>query len=215
VSFAILKMTMSASLSGHLGQRFDVAIRILIGLLLLVLSVYGIFHGIRASLAQAIYHYVKYGAGSKVVEDLRATFRRCQDSFRLYPYGYYLCIWTAEKAYYGRFGPNGKEVPERLEAARLWCERGLELNYYKSQLRRLKTRLLARESLPDAIEYWGKYVDWQFWEPYNHAVLVEMYAEAGDLNNALESLVWVEGSEYYEEASRKFDEAWKKEMVPP
>lgn len=189
------------------------AFRIPIGLLLLAVSVYGIFHGARVGLAQAIYHHVKYGSEAGKVENLRSALTRCQHTYRLYPYNYYFCIWMAEKAYYNRFGPDGKESPELLEAARLWCERGLDLNYYRSQLRRLKTRLLAEKSLPEAIKYWEKYIDWQFWEPYNHAVLVEMYAEAGDFSKAAESLAWVEGSRYYDETSEKLHKAWKREKA--
>ena len=102
----------------------------------------------------------------------------------MYPYNYYFCIWTAEKAYYTSFEVDNKEALRRLNIAQRWCNAGLGLNAYNSQLRRLKTHLLEKKSPSEAADYWKKYVEWQFWEPYNHAVLAELYAETGDFDKA-------------------------------
>lgn len=183
-----------------------------IGVVLLAVSFYGVVHAARASLAHAMYHQAQYGSAR---DNPTGIFRRCENAYRLYPYNYYFCIWTAEKAYYTRFDVGKEGTERRLRIARRWCDAGLELNFYKSQLRLLKTRLLERNSVADAIKYWEEYVEWQFWEPYNHAVLVEMHATAGDFSKALTSLTWVEGSKHYAEASGKLRKAWQREMVPP
>ena len=184
------------------------------GVLLLTISVCGLIHGIRAGLAQAIYHETKFGEDVEENDPL-AVSRRCAYAHRLYPHNYLFCIWTAEKAYYNRFRPNGKERQDYLDTAKVWSDIGLNLNFYKSSLRLLKTRLLKRDSPAAAITYWEKYVDWQFWEPYNHAVLVKLYAAAGNFGKAMESLTWVEGSKHHADAYQKLRDAWQHEMALP
>ena len=90
-----------------------------------------------------------------------------------------------------------------MAAAERWCDRGLKLNPFSSQLQRLKTRLLARTSLPDAIEQWEQYVDWHFWDPYHHAVRVDLHVRAGDVKRARAALIWLENTRYYREAQEK------------
>lgn len=197
---------------GKKGGTGELKIGVLGGVLLSAVSAYGIVHGTRAGLAQSIYHEVKFAKDAEMHDPL-AVSMRCNNAHRLYPHNYFFCIWIAEKAYYNRFGPDGREIQEYLRATQHWCDTGLELNFYNSQLRLLKTRLLKRESVSDAVEYWEKYVDWQFWEPYNHAMLVELYAASGDFGKAMESLTWVKGSRHYSHASRKLHEAWQKEMA--
>lgn len=191
-----------------LGIRAAERIRLCAGLLLLTLSLCGVVHGTRASLAQAMYHQAKYGSANN---DTERIINRCENAHGLYPYNYYFCIWTAEKAYYAGLNSDGTNARRHTAAVRAWCDRGLALNFHKSQLRLLKTRLLENESLAAAIKYWEEYVDWHFWEPYNHAVLAEMYAGAGDFDKAIRSLRWVKGSEHYDKASARLQEAWKRE----
>ena len=164
----------------------------------------------RVSLAQQIHHAAKYGIHKDAAsEELSDYWER---STKLYPHNYHLYIWAAEKCWYSRYIKPGVEDTSRLTAAGRWCSSGLKANYYSSQLRLLKTHLIERESVADAVEYWEDYVDWHFWSPYNHVVLVDLYVKAGDFVRASESLEWVRNSKYYKEASRKLDDAWQKEM---
>ena len=170
-----------------------------VGVALLVVSVAGLAQSARAGLAQTLYRTTKFGLVRHAAPE--PTLRRAQQAHRLYPYNYYFCIWTAEKAYYERAGFDGREQPARVEAARLWCDRGLALNPFNSQVQRLKTRLLARTSPRDALDFWKAYVDWYFWEPYHHAVLVDLYTRVGALADARDALRWVKDSPHYADAS--------------
>jgi len=187
---------------------------VLFGLLIFALSLWGALYAVRAARAQQLYHAGKYGAQENATPDsLAAGWNR---SYALYPHNYHLCIAAAEKCWYSRYVEPNTEDPSRLADASLWCDRGLEANFYPSQLRLLKTHLLEKESLPDAAEYWEEYVDWHFWAPYNHAVLVDLYARVGDYTMASDSLERVKGSGHYKEAQEKLREAWQKEMaIPP
>jgi hypothetical protein len=150
----------------------------------------GVVHGIRAGVAQAWYCRAKYGEPPADVDQSLAL---CQKAFRLYPHNYYFSILAAERAYATAQSASDAAATAWLRAAQLWCDRGLAQNVWRSQLRRLKTRFLWEESPAEAIAYWRRYTDWQFWEPYNHAVLAEMYARTGDLERATECLYWARG----------------------
>jgi len=184
------------------------------GTILLIIAAIGVFGSARASLSYVIYHGAKFTPPRRH-ERPEAAARRCEAAHRLYPHNYYMCIWIAEKCWYARYDIDGSESADRVALAAKWCDRGLALNTRKSQLRLLKTRLLAKHSLRDAIAEWKAYVDWHFWEPHNHAVLVGLYAEAGDFAEAARSLEWVKGSKHYAEAHRKLQEAWRKEILRP
>ncbi|MBN2300920.1 MAG: hypothetical protein JXN60_00255 [Lentisphaerae bacterium] len=184
-------------------------LQILLCAIVMVASTFGIAYGCRAALAQITYYRIKY-----IQPDisLRSVARRAEKAFERYPYNYYLCIFIAEKYYFERYDTYGNEIAERVEESAYWCDKGLSLNPYRSQLRRLKTRLLRRESLSKAIKYWRKFVEWDFWNPHHHAVLADLYIEAGDFEKAQESLAWVEDFEEYEGLLRDLYEAWKREM---
>jgi hypothetical protein len=182
------------------------------GVALLLVSFAGMAHAFRASFAQALYYESRYGWAR---ENTDGILRRCETAGRLYPFNYDFPICSAEKAYYSRNNGTVAETRERLDAARLWCDAGLELNPYRSELRLLKTRLIAMSSPARAAQYWKDYVGWHFWDPYNHAVLAGLYAEAGEVEKAVDSLQWVKGSKYYEEAAGNIKKAWEKEMIEP
>ncbi|MDI6774144.1 MAG: hypothetical protein QME60_01940 [Verrucomicrobiota bacterium] len=188
--------------------------RISAGALLLGVAVAWTARGARAGVAQILYRQCKFGGVLQYPKAgrLGATFRRCEDAQRLYPWNYWFCVWTAESAWHERFDLLGREIPEHVKMAAYWCDNGLARNPYKSQLRLLKTRLLERESVVEALRYWEACVDWEFWNPYNHAVLVDLRARAGDYAGAMESLEWVKGSSHYEYAASRLNDAWNSEL---
>jgi hypothetical protein len=181
-------------------------------MLMLAVSVPCIFRGIRASVASGLYYQAKYGSAR---DNLRGILSRCEMAYNFYPYNYYFCIWSAEQSYYTAMGLKGRERESLLNSAGWWCDIGLRLNRHKSQLRLLKTRLMTERSLPDAVKFWENYVDWHFWEPYNHAVLVELYCMSGDMEKAMDAIRFVKDSKYYDEASMRLSEAWKKDVKIP
>lgn len=197
---------------GERGKTLMKKVVIILSLLLIAGSVLGMVHGTRAALSLVNYYQTKY-RDQDSGEDPIWIARRADDAFTCYEYNYYYCIYAAEKCYYQRLDERGVEIPERIEESVYWCDKGLSLNPYKSQLRRLKVRFLRRESVQEAVEYWEDFVEWSFWDPYHHAVLVELYAEAGDFGKAMDSLTWVAGTTFYDDAKKKVDEAWQREMV--
>lgn len=184
-----------------------------IGALVLVLSLWGVVYSAKATVSHIIYNEVRYKDERESRLDPEKAEQLAQAAFRLYPYNYYFCIWTAENCWYYRLSEEGNEKPERVILAQKWCDRGLALNNRKSQLKLLKARLIARRSPADGAEYWSQYVDWHFWDSYNHAALVELYAGAGDMLRAMEELEWVRGSKHYNYASGELQAAWKREMT--
>ena len=161
-----------------------------IGGLLLALAAASVVYGVRAALAQAWYREAKYG---RAAENYERGLALCRRAFALYPFNYYMSIFVAERAYYSGESMSGPGAEERLWEARLWCERGLAQNRWDSQLRRLMTRFLLLESPVRAVQFWEEHTAWQFWEPYNHAVLAELYVRAGELDKAEKELFWAGG----------------------
>ena len=153
--------------------------------LLAVLSVYLLFHGLRAAVAYTLYFQSKYGPAK---DDTAAILRLNEKAYRLYPYNGYSCAWAAREAY-----GNALALTEQAREAGLlttwkWCDRGLALDARNRDLRRLKSRLLRAEDLPAAVSNWESFVEWNFWEPGNHVFLAELYAEAGALEKAERTL---------------------------
>lgn len=183
----------------------------LIGLLLVVFSVLGMWRSITAGIAQTCYYRAKYGAARL---DIPEALQLCRKAYQLYPHNYYFSILAAETAYWAAEQPKA-DRKRWLREASLWCDRGLRQNARKSQLRRLHARLLWLESPRKAIRSWAEYTEWNFWEPYNHAVLAGMYAKAGDFEKAEAELMWTTGTAEAESARREVEQerqAWEEAL---
>ena len=179
-------------------HRFAAAL----GTVLLALSLAGAVYAVGASIAGALSWRAHYGAPKASPEEIAAL---CGKAFLFYPHNWYFSITAAEATYYGAAEVEGAARAERLRLAQVWCDRGLAQNPYKSQLRRLKTRLLWEESPTRAIAYWEAYTDWHYWEPYNHATLAELYARAGRFDQAERVLVRIAGRPFYAEGRKAVD----------
>jgi len=188
------------------------AIHVTAGCLLGLLSVAGTIRATNATRSYVAYHRAKYGCSKG---NSREVFQLAERADRLYPSNYYLCILASELAYHTYDALDEPERSRRLSAAQFWCDRGLRKNPYKSQLRLLEARLAARESPARAARLWAEYVDWEFWVPHHHAVLVEFLVEAGEFGRAVEELKWTRNSGHHDAAKRAIDEAWRREMSPP
>jgi len=167
----------------------------IVGLVLVALSLLGVIHGVRAGVAQCLYREAKYGPQSA---DTDHVVDLCRRAYAWYPWNHYFSILASEQAYYTADAVTGIARRNRLLQAQFWCDRGLVQNPWRSQLRRLHTRFLWAESPSRAIRYWEAHTAWQFWEPYNHAVLAELYAKAGEFDKAEQALKWVQGAPEYE-----------------
>lgn len=168
----------------------DQGFLVAMGTTLLCLSLAGVIHGTGAAWAARLSCRAQLAQPPLAVEQVVAW---CYKAYTLYPWNYYFSIYTAELAYYQADAVSGPDRAERLRQARIWCDRGLVQNPFKSQLRRLKTRFIWEESPSEAIAYWKAYTDWQYWEPYNHATLAEMYSRYGEADKAEAELRIVRG----------------------
>ncbi len=186
--------------------RVDQWFLAMVGVLLLALSLLGVWHGARASLASYWSLESQFGESR---DDVDKVLEQCQRAFVLYPWNYYFSIYAAELAYYKIDEAQGELRTKRFQQAQLWCERGLMQNGFRSQLRRLQTRILWDRSPSEAIAYWEAHTKWQFWEPYNHETLAGLYAKYGDFEKANHELKLIEGFPAYE-ATRTLIESEKK-----
>ena len=188
--------------------------RTMVGILLVMLSLLGLWQAGRATGAHVIYHGLKYSKQTP-----RASYEAiggaCDLAHRLYPYNYYLCTLAGQTAYLDS-RVRDPEVHARHKAkAERWCAASLRLNPFRSQTRLLKTRLLQSDSMEEAIAYWSEYVDWEFWDPYNHAILVDLHLKAGNISEAITELQWVEGSDSYSWATSGLHDAWARDSAMP
>ena len=182
---------------------------ILSGFFLVAVCLVGIRHGIKAALAQANYHRTKYREAARL--STSEADARCEVAHRLYPYNYHYVAWMAERAFYG--GDGGADT-DRVIAGK-WCARGLKMNPYKAQFHLVHAYVLAERSPTEAARAWENYVDWDFWDPFNHAVLAELYASAGMLREAAAALFWVPDTPHYRWAREALREAWARELRQP
>ena len=171
---------------------------VLLGGLLLLGAAGGLVHAARGTVAALNYKAAKYGTPRPSTE---AVLTLCRHAYAWYPWNYYFSIEAAERAYYDSERPSTNAAAWRQQA-KWWCERGLAQNPHKSQLRRLWTRFLWEDSPSQAIAYWSAYTDWNYWEPYNHAVLAELHAAAGDFDRAGRELALIEAFPDHADAAK-------------
>jgi len=174
------------------------------GLLLSALSVPALIYGVRATRAFIAYHRARWrseGVAPARLLDL------CARAHAQYPHNYRLSVLAARTAFaQGQTGDDDR-ADALLEAAEEWCDTGLEQNSVHTELRELKARLIAYGSEKEAVEYWERYLDWHFWAPVNHAVMVDLSVNAGNLSRAEAALKWLEGSPYHTAAKKRIEEA--------
>jgi len=184
------------------------------GMLLLAISMLGVTYACRLAAAQDLYFRaisIREARGN-----LKDILNLCESADRIYRHNYLFCILAAQEAYYTSFGAGKVDAEQRIIESERWCNAGLKQNHYRVQLRKLKAYLLACKSAQNAISYWEEYVDWHFWEPANHTLLVELYSLSGQYEKALDSLALIRNTPYYSDARKKMIDAWDKESsLPP
>ena len=82
-------------------------------------------------------------------------------------------------------------------------------------MRALKARLVSLESPAEAVAYWDEYLDWNFWQPLNHMVMVELAVSAGDFTRASDALKWLKGTSHGPWAEALIRRAWAAERAAP
>jgi hypothetical protein len=140
---------------------------------------------------------------------------RCALAHRLYPRSYWLCQWAASVAYGQSLTGDPSQRDGWLKRSGDWSRRGLDLNPYKAGLRLARARVLAAGSPAAGARYWQAYVEWDFWDPANHAVLAGMYAEAGWFDKAWAEVDLIAKFPEADVARREIQRAWKAQQEPP
>ena len=191
------------------------ACRVCLSLILMGLGAYGVVHSAIALAAQSGHYAVRLGilgAHPHGKVDSGAILKLSDRFHSWYPYDYRLCVWIGEGAFYGWGGSPDTHDGPLLDVASVWCERGLSMNPHSRSLRLLRTRVLELEAPSDAAAYWEDFVEWDFWDPFNHAVLAGLAARAGGFVKALRSLEMTRNSPYYDDTRKDIRRAWKIEL---
>jgi hypothetical protein len=146
--------------------------------------------------------------------DIEAIDDIAEKSLALAPENFMLCQHMADLTYHARGADDGVFYFDRISLSRYWVDKGLMLNPFDRGLIHRKVDLLEKEyDLDGAIELLTDYTEWEFWHPFNHARLSQLYTAAGNLAKAEEELAWVKGSEYYAYTRSVFEQARKKKVV--
>lgn len=175
------------------------------GWCVVVFALAGMTYAACAGLSQWLYFSAKYGAGARNVD---LALDRIAQAHRFYGANFFASTYAAEQAWHAAGRQADTEKAARLYAAsERWCRTGLRQNNYDRSLRLRWAALLAREDVHAAIAYMETFLEWQFWDPWNHAVLAELYARAGELDAAQRALYWVRtDGRYIKQARRMVDE---------
>lgn len=161
-----------------------VLFRFMVGPLVAVISLVGIVHGARASLAQGLYYQASYGEAK---DNPDRVLEACARAERLYVWNYLFCSRATGSAFVKADSlTNAAQKARFLAAAEKWCDCGLSLNPYSRELILRKAGLLGSGNggAAKAAAYWAGYTDWHYWNPENHSILGRMYVWAGDFEKA-------------------------------
>lgn len=184
---------------------------LIIGVILIAAGIYGVIYSVKATKAQVLYTLSRYSdkADSMSPEEIYSNYKA---AMKLYPYNFYFSAYAGEKFFYNFSNYSEDELKDIVENVKSIAEDGIKINPYNSQLVYLHMRMLERTSVAKALEYWKKYVDWVFWNDYNHSVLAELYAKNGMYDKAFDQLKFLERSKYLEHTRHVIDDAWILEM---
>lgn len=175
--------------------------------ILILVAIMGFIYSVRATIAQVLYYSAKYGSARNYTDGIIWRAERIKN---LYPQHYLAFTYAASSAY-RESKNNSLREKEMKNIAREFCDLALESNPYKRQMRLLDARLIAENNPYAAVEKWKNYLEWAFWDPLNHKLMIEFYLKAGDIASAVESLEFTIGSPYYEQSKQMINETWKKE----
>jgi hypothetical protein len=168
------------------------------GAVLVVVGIAGVWIALRNEQVACLYHEAKYGRASG---DLRRICALAERAHAISPNHHLFWTWVAERCRDERKTTTGPSRAEWRGALARWCGRGLAANPWSPALRVIHAGLLSEQDPRAAVRWWESCVDWHYWEPYNHALLGELYARAGDFSRAFQVLGRIRGRRYAEEGA--------------
>ena len=183
-------------------------------IVLLFISVFYVVYSVRTGVAQVIYNQAKYGSRAEVFS-CSDILDQCRKAQQLYSYNYRLMAWGAETAFERSQSTSGSDKVDFINLAETLCDRGLSLNRDMMPLPYIKMQLLCLRSLKDGILFWEQYVERDYWNSYNHAVLSTLYAADGKFGKAMQSLQFIKGTEDFTEANNIVQNYWDADSAMP
>jgi len=184
-------------------------VHLLLCWVLVFAALIGCVYSLRVTLAQIFYYEAKYGVSKDCIDGI---IWRAEKIKSLYPWHYLAFTHAAARA-----NKEAKDNPERMiemkDIANRFCTLSLRLNPYKRQMRLMEARLISEKNTLLAVDKWKSYLEWAFWDPLNHKIMVEFYLKAGDFASAMESLEFTLNSPYYEECRNMIRDFWEKEKT--
>ena len=166
------------------------------GILLVLVGLAGVWHVTQSERVACLYREARYGNAAGDLERIRVLAER---AYAISPVHYLFWTWVCERARDARPVAPGEEREEQTAVMACWCERGLAANPWSPALRVIHAGLLCERDPRAAIRWWESCVAWQYWEPYNHALLAELYARAGEFTRAFDILWRIRGQPYARE----------------
>lgn len=181
-------------------------------MVLVLAGLFSIGYSIKATKAQVMYAKSRYSqSGKSLSPDL--VYSNYVYASNLYPYNFYFSAYAGEKFFYNISNYKSQEAAEKLKIVKNIASYGAEINPYNSQLIYLHMRMLETESPKVALDYWQKFVDWYFWNDYNHSVLAELYAKSGMYEKAMNELRYLEKNpKLLDHTKHLIDDAWLLEV---
>jgi hypothetical protein len=181
------------------------------GMCLVIGGCVGLVYSLRAHSAQWTYHDLKF---SGVAIHFEEADGRARDAQALYPFNYRLCDWMASQAW-DRYDSASKTRSTALSDVGDWTGNAIALNPYPRSICEIRRKYLEETSLTEAIRYWSEFVEWSFWDPYNHAVLLELHVRTRNLDGALSEMKWVRNSPYAPRAVEFIQGLLEREFTVP
>ena len=183
-----------------------------VGIVFVLAGLFGIGYSIKATKAQVIYAKSRYSKSSKNLSP-ELVYSNYVYASNLYPYNFYFSAYAGEFFFYNLASYKGQKALGKLAIIRDIASDGIKINPYNSQLIYLHMRMLETESPKVALEYWQKFVNWYFWNDYNHSVLAELYAKTGMYEKAMNELKYLESNpKLFDHTKHLIDDAWLLEM---
>ncbi len=152
-------------------------------------------HAVVMARSQGLYYAAKYGS---LRDDDLSALTSLAAARNLNAVNYNACEHAARRAWYLAGRSTGTNQTLLHEQARLWCDRALMLNPYQRSMRWMQAQQIARENKQQGLAAWQAYVEWEFWQPENHLILVDMALSAGRLDVAELALPWAAGASGYD-----------------
>ncbi len=157
----------------------------------------GAISSVRFAVSSLFYRQARFVRHAGGGDYLARASKLAQTAYKMDEWNHPFWSWLSD-GLVTAYGTSGD--PDILAGAALWSKRGLAANSYGWRLSVTRAKVLAETSPDEAVRFWERYVEWHYWEPFNHAYLAELHARAGDTGRALHVLRRIEGMPYHEQA---------------